>query len=83
MQISRERFRGELVDRIAELLATGQTEIGPAVVTMEAPTREIDLDRLAPDQGLLNMLAWADRNGLPVDVWHGHRRVARIEPERS
>lgn len=79
--MDRKQFEDEMVDRAAELLATGRTEIGPAVVTLETPTREIDLDRRAAGEGLLDMMAWADRRGLPVDVWHRNRRVARIQPE--
>lgn len=77
---SREQFEDELADKAAELLSTGRTQIGPAVVTLEPPTRGIDLDRLAPGEGLLDMVDWSDRHGLPVDIWRGCRRVARIEP---
>lgn len=79
--MDRKQFEDEMCDRAAELLATGRTEIGRAVVTLETPTREIDLDRLAAGEGLLDMMAWVDRRGLPVDVWHRNRRVARIQPE--
>lgn len=78
----RQRYEDELVERTSELLATGRTVIGLATVTLEpsTPTREIDLDRLEADGGLLGAIAWVDFHGLPCDIWHRHQRVARIEP---